>query len=79
MDDVLIGNKSQEEQEQHLREMLSRLEENGLVLNGEKCVLGVSEVQFLGHMVSARGIIPLPEKVAAILYVPFRGQGQSDN
>ena len=46
--------------------MLSRLAEQGILLNGEKCVLGVPEVQFLGHMVSARGIIPLLEKVAAI-------------
>ena len=49
VDDVLIGSKSLEEHEQHLREVLSRMEEHGIVLNGEKCVLGVSEVQFLGH------------------------------
>ena len=48
VDDVLIGSKSQEEHMQHVREVLSRLEENGIVLNGEKCVLGVPEVQFLG-------------------------------
>ena len=41
------------------------MKQHGIVLNGEKCVLGVPEVQFLGHLVSARGIIPLPEKVAA--------------
>ena len=33
-------------------------------------MLGVPEVQFLGHMVSARGIIPLPEKVATICAFP---------
>ena len=53
VDDVLIGSKSQEEHVQHLREVLSRMAEHGIVLNGEKCVLGVSEVQFLEHMVSA--------------------------
>ena len=71
MDDMLIGSKSLEEHEQHLREVLSRMEEHGIVLNGEKCMLGVSEVQFLGHMVSACGIIPLSEKVlfwASILF-----------
>ena len=66
VDDVLIRSKSQEEHVQHLTEVLSRLEEHGIVLNGEKCRLGVPEVQFLGNMVLARGIIPLPEKVAAI-------------
>ena len=66
LDDVLIGSKSPEEHVLHLREVLSRLAEHGIVLTGKKCVLGVPEVQFLGHMVSARGIITLPEKVAAI-------------
>ena len=66
MDDVLIGSKSEEEHVLHVWEVLTRLAEHSIVLNGEKCVLGVPEVQFLGHMVSARGIVPLPEKVAAI-------------
>ena len=66
VDDVLIGSKSLEEHEQHLREVLSRMAEHSVVLNREKCVLGVPEVQFLGHIVSARGIIPLPQKVAVI-------------
>ena len=55
---------------QHLREVLSKLQEHGIVLNGKKCMLGVTEVQFLGHMVSARGIIPLPEKLAALHAFP---------
>ena len=73
MDDVLIGSKTEEEHVQHIKEVLSRLEQHGIVLNGEKCVLGVPEVQFLGHLVSARGIIPLPEKVAAIRAFPRPG------
>ena len=72
-DDVLIWSKSLEEHEQHLREVLSRMAEHGIVLNGEKLVLGVPEVQFLGHIVSACGIIPLPEKVAAIRAFPWPG------
>ena len=73
VNDVLVGSKSQEEHVEHLREVLSRLEQHGIVLNGEKCVVGVLEVQFLGHVVSARGIIPLPEKVAAIRAFPRPG------
>jgi len=44
----------------HLREVLQRLEKNGLVLNGEKCVLGVKEVKYLGHVIFAGGVRPLP-------------------
>ena len=43
VDDMLIGSKSQEEHLQQLREVLSRLEEHGIVLNSEKCMLGVPE------------------------------------
>ena len=42
--DVLIVSKSPEEHVLHLREVLSRLAEHGIVLNGEKYVLGVPEV-----------------------------------
>ena len=62
IDDVLIGSKSEEEHVLHVQDVLTRLAEHGIVLNAEKCVLGVPEVQFLGHMVSARGIIPLARK-----------------
>ena len=70
VDDMLIRSKSLEEHEHHLWEVLRRMEEHSIVLNREKCV---PEVQFLGHMVSACGIIPLPEKVAAIRAFPPPG------
>jgi len=35
IDDLLIASRNVEEHEKHLREVLSRLEEHGLVLNGE--------------------------------------------
>jgi len=70
IDDLLIASRTREEHVVHLREVLQRLEENGLVLNGEKCVVGVREVEYRGHVVSAGGIRPLPEKVEAIACFP---------
>jgi len=70
IDDLLIASRTREEHLVHLREVLQRLEENGLVLNGEKCVLGVREVEYLGHVVSSGGIRPLPERVEAITCFP---------
>jgi len=70
IDNLLIASCTREEHMAHLREVLQRLEENGLVLNGEKCVLGVREVEYLGHVVSAGGICPLPDKVKAIACFP---------
>jgi hypothetical protein len=47
-----------------VREVLTRLQDNGLRLNGEKCAWGQQTVDFLGHKVSAAGISPLPNRVA---------------
>ncbi len=51
---------------EHLKEILSRLKAQGLVLNAEKCQLGVSEIDYLGHRISATGTRPLADRVAAI-------------
>lgn len=46
--------------------MLKRFEERRVELNWEKCVFGVTKVEFLGHQISPDGIIPADDKVAAI-------------
>jgi hypothetical protein len=66
LDDMLIASKSAEEHKQHLRAALQRLQENGLILNTEKCVWAQQLLEFLGHTVSAAGISPLPSRVQAI-------------
>jgi RNase H-like domain found in reverse transcriptase/Reverse transcriptase (RNA-dependent DNA polymerase) len=70
LDDMLIASRTKEEHLLHLREVLGRLQENGLVLNVAKCVWGQAEVEFLGHSVSAAGVAPLPGRVAALQSFP---------
>ncbi len=41
-----------------------------MVINVEKCVLGASSIQFLGHQLSAEGVEPLPENVSAVTDFP---------
>jgi len=72
-----VASKSPKEHADHLREVLQRLEEHGLVLNGEKCMLGVSEVEYLGHVVSATGVRPLLNKVEAISQFPRPANSKS--
>ncbi len=38
-----------------------------LALNLEKCVFAVSELDFLGHCISAAGVAPLRDNVLVIL------------
>ncbi|GFT70465.1 transposon Tf2-8 polyprotein [Trichonephila clavipes] len=44
-----------------------RLSSYGLKLNISKCVFGVTELIFLGHLITPDGIKPLPDKVQAVL------------
>ena len=70
LDDLLIASRTAAEHRRHLRQVLQILHHNGLIINGEKCVFGKSSVEFLGHQVSAAGITPLLDRVAAIAAYP---------
>lgn len=67
LDDILVFGNTNEQHQQRLEKVKKRLEERGLELNTQKCVLGVKEVKFLGHTISASdGIRPSLDKVSAI-------------
>ncbi|GFV11186.1 transposon Tf2-6 polyprotein [Trichonephila clavipes] len=46
---------------------VTELSSYGLKLNISKCVFGVTELIFLGHLITPDGIKPLPDKVQAVL------------
>jgi Reverse transcriptase (RNA-dependent DNA polymerase) len=70
MDDVLVASTSQEQHVAHLREVFIRLQQQGLVLNIEKCSFGQKQLDYLGHHVSASGIRPMAARVEAIAKFP---------
>ncbi|GFW50562.1 retrovirus-related Pol polyprotein from transposon 17.6 [Trichonephila clavipes] len=67
LDDILCYSKNAEEHRSHLRTIFQRLSSYGLKLNISKCVFGVAELIFLGHLITSDGIKPLPDKVQAVL------------
>jgi hypothetical protein len=67
IDDILIYSKNEEEHAQHLRIMLTRLREHQLYAKFSKCTFWLGEIQFLGHVLSAKGIAVDPSKVKDIL------------
>ena len=71
MDDILVASRSLKEHHEHLRIVLSRLKEHGLVLNAEKCEWAQASLSYLGHQVSASGVKPLASRVAAIRQFPL--------
>ena len=62
----LIASPSPEEHQQHLRTVLARLQDHGIVINPTKSVLGAEHLDFLGHYVDSTGIRPLENKVQFI-------------
>ena len=70
VDDILIASKSAKEHKEHLRQVCQLLEDNGLVIRKDKCIFGVPEIEFLGHKVTAAGILPLPDRVTTIKEYP---------
>lgn len=67
LDDVLIASRDPLTHLQHIRAVLKRLDDYGIVINKSKCVFGVAELDYLGHRINADGITPLPDRVTAIL------------
>jgi len=66
LDDIIIGSRSPAEHWAHLEAVFQRLHEAQLVINREKCVFGVPQLDFLGHSVSAQGTTPLASPLEAI-------------
>ena len=50
----------------HLTQVFKRLREAGLKVHLGKCVFAVDKIDFLGHSISAEGLSPQEEKVAAV-------------
>ena len=67
LDDILIYSKTQEEHDVHVRQVLQRLREYGLYAKLEKCCFDRNEVEFLGYVVSPKGISMDPTKVQTVL------------
>ena len=59
IDDILIFSKNEKEHRNHIKIILEKLKENGLIAKPEKCVFGKPSVTFLGHNISAEGVKPL--------------------
>ena len=71
LDDIIIfGKTSPEEHLRHLEEIFNRLRKGGLKLKLQKCSFFKKHIEYLGHLISDKGIQPLPEKLESIAKIP---------
>lgn len=66
LDDILIFSKTKEEHLRHLRLILDLFRKHRLYAKPKKCEFMKTEINFLGHRVSPRGISTVPNKVKTI-------------
>ncbi|UYV80387.1 K02A2.6-like [Cordylochernes scorpioides] len=66
MDDIVVYGSSLEEHNERVRQVLKKIQEEGMTLNPEKCQFGVKTVKFLGHTLSSEGLFIDEEKLDAI-------------
>jgi hypothetical protein len=69
-DDILIYSPSMEAHVQHLSLVLQCLQENQYHLKQSKCSFAQTSIQYLGHVVSAAGVGPDPEKISVMVDWP---------
>ena len=75
-DDILIYGTGENDEEatanqnRSLQDLLQRCKDRGIVLNPDKMKLRTSEVNFMGHLLTNKGLKPDPAKVEAITKMP---------
>lgn len=70
LDDILIYSKNKSDHDHHLRIVLDVLRKHQLYGKLSKCDFYVPQVQYLGHIISAEGVIIDPKKIEAIMSWP---------
>ncbi|CAL1401693.1 unnamed protein product [Linum trigynum] len=67
IDDILIYSKSHDEHKEHLRITLQKLRDEKLYVKFPECEFWLSEVLFLGHVVSEKGVEVDPNKIETVV------------
>lgn len=70
IDDILVWGESVEQHDCRLRQLLDRLRSIKLKLNRSKCKIRLTEMTYIGHVLSEEGLKPDLEKVRAIQDMP---------
>ncbi|XP_043189707.1 uncharacterized protein K02A2.6-like [Amphibalanus amphitrite] len=66
LDDVIVTGGSRQEHDDHLQQVLRRLEDHNITLNRQKCKIGVTSVDFLGFTVTDGRISVSSERVQGL-------------
>lgn len=71
VDDILVWGSSVEEHDKRLKCVLDHVRAINMQLNPTKCRFRVSEVPYVGHLLTDKGVKPDPDKTKAICHMPI--------
>ena len=69
LEDIIIFSKTPQEHLSHIQMVFEKLKSMNLSIMKSKCSFFSKEIQYLGHILSATGIRPLPAKTHAIQHM----------
>lgn len=70
-DDILVYNKNEEEHIFHLEKVLKILQTHNFLAKISKCTFGKRTMNFLGHIITGKGVEPDPSKISVMVEWPI--------
>ena len=68
MDDILVYSKSLSEHLEHLKVVFQILQQNNLYVKLSKCQFAATQLEYLGHIISEKGVATDKAKIEAMLH-----------
>lgn len=69
-DDIIIYSRTWQEHIEHIRIILHLLQDQQLFTDRNKCSFGQTELEYLGHIITSKGVLIDPKKIEAIVNWP---------
>jgi len=64
---VIVHESDEAEHDSMIKKLPDRCKSHQIKLNADKCHINVSEIPFLGHIVTSEGLMPDPQKIQAVI------------
>ena len=70
LDDIITHSRTEDELIDRLRQIWTRFRKYNITVSPKKTVIGVSEIEYVGHVINSEGTRFSKEKIAKVLQVP---------
>ncbi len=70
VDDILVWGCTLQQHDERLKQVLHKIRASNMKLNPDKCKFRITSVSYVGHLLTADGIKPDPDKTAAVRQMP---------